>query len=153
MPTTHRCVGRADSRDVGGGPRASLLLGTFPGTFFIFPHSSSTCPIAPGDIEVFKGMELTSLVLSRCWNLTGVFGLGWGMVGGVKIGNRLRPQGITLTYQGLSRNLLHFSSHLLPPPLHPPGNIEVFEGMQIKELNLKYCQNLEGECMELGWWG
>eukprot|EP00620_Florenciella_sp_RCC1587_P016800 CAMPEP_0182557750 /NCGR_PEP_ID=MMETSP1324-20130603/1553_1 /TAXON_ID=236786 /ORGANISM="Florenciella sp., Strain RCC1587" /LENGTH=79 /DNA_ID=CAMNT_0024769849 /DNA_START=48 /DNA_END=283 /DNA_ORIENTATION=+ len=25
------------------------------------------------------------------------------------------------------------------------GNIEVFEGMQLKELNLNYCKNVEGE--------
>ena len=31
------------------------------------------------------------------------------------------------------------------------GNIEVFEGMQIKELNLTSCGNLRGECVELGW--
>jgi len=61
-------------------PRASSLLGTFPGTFFIPPHpSSSYCmsyPFTPGDIEAFKGMPLTSLDLYQCNNLTGVFGLG-----------------------------------------------------------------------------
>ena len=46
-----------------------------------------------GNIESFKDMPLTSLILYDCNKLTGVFGLGWGMVGGVKIGNRLRPQG------------------------------------------------------------
>ena len=76
-------------------PKATPLMGIFPGTFFISPHPPSTYPITPGDIEVFKGMELTSLDLSFCNNLTGVFGLGWGLVGGVKIGNRLRPQGLT----------------------------------------------------------
>ena len=55
-------------------------MGTLPGTFFISPHPSSTCPIAPGDIEVFKGMPLTSLNLYCCEELTGVFGLGWVMV-------------------------------------------------------------------------
>ena len=54
-------------------------MGTFPGTFIISPHPSSTYPIAPGDIEVFKDMQLTSLDMFNCWNLTGVFGLGWGM--------------------------------------------------------------------------
>ena len=67
---------------------------TFLGTFSISSHPSSTYPIAPGDIEVFKNMELTSLELSYCNQLTGVFGRGQGMVGGVKIGNRLRPQGL-----------------------------------------------------------
>ena len=51
----------------------------------------------------------------------------------------------------LSRNLI--SPHSLTSTPTPPGNIEVFEGMQLKELNLKSCENLEGECMELGWWG
>ena len=46
------------------------------------------------------------------------------------------------------------SPHLSPPSTPTsPGNIEVFKGMQLKELNLEYCKNLEGECMELGWWG
>ena len=49
-------------------------------------------------------------------------------------------------------NLLHFSPPLPSTPTSP-GNIEVFEGMQLKELNLEYCKNLKGECMELGWWG
>ena len=81
------------SRSAGVLPQGNIQI-TFPGTFFISPHPSSTYPIAPGNIEVFKGMELTSLDLSFCNNLTGVFGLGWGLVGGVKIGNRLRPQGL-----------------------------------------------------------
>ena len=51
-------------------------MGTFPGTFFISPHPSSTNPITPGDIEVFKDMPLTSLNLYYCEKLTGVFGLG-----------------------------------------------------------------------------
>ena len=87
---------------------------TFLGTFSISPHPSSTYPIAPGDIEAFKGMPLISLNLLRCNKLTGVFGLGWGMVGGVKIGNRVRPQAIAQrTFlagqrpKNLPRNLLH----------------------------------------------
>ena len=60
-------------------------MGTFPGTFFISPYPSSTYPIAPGNIEVFKGMELTSLNLANCYELTGVFGLGQGMVGGSRL--------------------------------------------------------------------
>ena len=63
----------------------------FPGNLLHFfspflrlPHS--------GDIEVFKGMPLNSLNLFACYQLTGVFGLGWGMVGGVKIGNRCCPK-------------------------------------------------------------
>jgi hypothetical protein len=71
------------------------VMGTLPGTFFISPHPFYTYPITPGDIEVFKGMDLTSLNLRGCRKLTGVFGLGWGLVGGVKIGNRLRPQSNT----------------------------------------------------------
>ena len=59
---------------------ATPLLGTFPGIFFFSPQPSSTHPIAPGDIEVFKGMELTSLNLDYCKKLKGVFGLGWGVV-------------------------------------------------------------------------
>ena len=58
-------------------PRASPLMGNFPGTFFISPHPSSTYPTTPGDIEVFKGMELTKLNLYLCKQLTGVFGFGW----------------------------------------------------------------------------
>jgi len=73
-------------------PRTSPLLGTFPGTFFISPHPSSTYPIAPGDIEVFKGMPLISLNLYNCQKLTGVFGRRQGMVDGVKIGNRCGPK-------------------------------------------------------------
>ena len=54
--------------------------------------------------------------------------------------------------KNLPRNLLHFSQHL--PSTHTyPGNIEVFKGMQIKELNLAVCMNLKGGCMELSWWG
>ena len=68
-------------------------MGIFPGTLFVSPHPSSTYPVTPGNIEVFKYMKLTNLNLYYCQQLTGVFGLGWGMVGGVKIGNRLRPQG------------------------------------------------------------
>ena len=60
-----------------------------------FQHLPST-PTYPGNIEVFKDMELTSLNLYYCRELTGMFGLGWGVVGGVKIGNRLRPQGLAL---------------------------------------------------------
>ena len=59
--------------------------------------------------------------------------------------------------KNLPRNLLHFPSITpslhAPPPLCPPGNIEVFKGMQIKELNLERFWNLIGECVELGWWG
>ena len=42
-------------------------------------------------------------------------------------------------------NLLHFSSTRIPS-LHPttPGDIEVFKGMQIKELNLRVCGQLTG---------
>ena len=61
--------------------RASPLLGTFPGTLFISPHPSffhlSTPLYVPGDIEVFKGMALTSLNLHHCSKLTGVFGVGY----------------------------------------------------------------------------
>ena len=39
---------------------------------FVLP---SIYPIAPGDIEVFKGMPLTSLNLWNCRKLTGVSGL------------------------------------------------------------------------------
>ena len=45
-------------------------------------------------------MPLTDMILGMCQKLTGVFGLGWGMVGGVKIGNRLRPQAITHDVHG-----------------------------------------------------
>ena len=41
-------------------------------------------------------------------------------------------------------NLLHFSPPLPSTPTSP-GNIEVFNGMQIKELNFQGCKNLEGE--------
>jgi hypothetical protein len=66
-------------------------MGTLPGTFFVSPHPSCAYPIAPGDIKVFKNMRRTgwsiSLDLHECQRLTGVFGLGWGLVGGVKIGS------------------------------------------------------------------
>ena len=62
-------------------------LGAFPGTFFISHHPSSTSPITPGDIKVFKDMPLTSLSMSDCglpyMELTGAcvwvecVGLGW----------------------------------------------------------------------------
>ena len=72
------------------------------------------------------------------------------MVGGAKIGNRLRPQAIA---QRTFLGTFFISPHLSPPSTPTsPGNIEVFKGMQLKELNLGWC-NLEGECMELGWWG
>ena len=118
-------------------------MGPFP-TFFISPHPSSTYPIAPGDIKVFKDMPLISLTLYDCNKLTGVFGLGWGMVGGLKIGNRLRPQGITLI-GNLSRNLLLSSSPFLHLPHYiPPGNIEVFKDMPLTSLILSNCYKLTG---------
>ena len=87
-------------------------------------------------------MELTSLDLYRCYKLTGVFGLGWGMVGGVKIGNRLRPQGnIQRTYPGT----FFISPHTFPQMAAHPGNIEVFKDMPIEKLNLKICKMLTGE--------
>ena len=49
--------------------------------------------------------------------------------------------------------LFFIPPHSLTSTPTSPGNIEVFKGMQIKELNLLSCGNLEGECMELGWWG
>ena len=44
---------------------------------FSSPFLHLPCGITPGDIQVFKGMELTSLNLFFCDKLTGVFGLGW----------------------------------------------------------------------------
>ena len=76
---------------LNGNPSRNLLY--FSSPFLHLPHCS-------GDIEAFKGMELTSLELYNCNKLTGVFGLGWGLVGGVKIGNRLRPQAITHDLHG-----------------------------------------------------
>ena len=81
---------RSVVRDAPGQGRAQR---TFLGTFSISSHPSSAYLIPPGDIEVFKDMPLTDMNLKVCKKLTGVFGLGWGMVGGDKIGNRLRPQG------------------------------------------------------------
>ena len=58
--------------------RESTLSGTFPGTFFISLHPSSTYPITPGDIEVFKGMQIKELNLQQCSNLIGECAeLGW----------------------------------------------------------------------------
>ena len=54
--------------------------------------------------------------------------------------------------KNLPRNLLHFSSLLFCTPTSP-GNIDVLKGMQIKELNLGGCRNLEGGRMKLGWSG
>ena len=65
---------------------------TFPETFSISSHPFSAYPIFPGDIEVFKDMPLIDMDLAYYTKLTGVVGLGWGMVGGVKIRNRLMPQ-------------------------------------------------------------
>ena len=70
-------------------PQAITLIGNLSRNHLHFSSDlTSSYPIAPGDIEVFKGMELVSLNLFNCQKLTGVFGLGQGMVGGVKIGNR-----------------------------------------------------------------
>ena len=74
-------------------------------------------PTYPGDIEVFKGMDLTSLNLYNCFKLTGVFGLGWwGMVGGVKIGNRCC---LKASSEELSQEPSSFRTPraLSPPPL------------------------------------
>ena len=87
-------------------------------------------------------MPLTKLNLYNCKKLIGVFGLGWGMVGGVKIGNRLRPQGnIQITFPEPSSIPLTLS---LKWPL-TPGNIEVFKDMPLKELTLEDCNMLTGE--------
>ena len=56
------------------------------------------------------------------------------MVGGVKIGNRPRPQAIA---QRTFLGTFFISPHLSPPSTPTsPGNIEVFKGMQLKVLNL-----------------
>ena len=82
---TQQLAGRSVGGQAGGSRSvvgvASHLMGTFPGRSFVISlHPSSTYPIAPGDIEVFKDMKLTSLNLYNCQQLTGVFGLGWGMI-------------------------------------------------------------------------
>ena len=59
-----------------------------PRNLLHFSPRLPSIPTPPGNIGAFKDMELTSLNLNGCRNLTGVFGLRWGMVGGVKIGNR-----------------------------------------------------------------
>ena len=56
----------------------------------------------------------------------------------------LKTDGPRPRLKNLSRSLVHFSRHLPSPPTSP-GNIEVFNSMQIKELNLQGCMNLEGE--------
>ena len=61
-----------------------------------------------------------------------------------------RPQGIA---QRTFLGTFSISSHPSSAYPIPPGDIEVFKGMQLKELNLEYCYDLKGECMELGWWG
>ena len=53
------------------GFRPSPLMGTLPGTFFITPHPSCTYPTTPGNIEVFKGMQIKELNLRSCKQLTG----------------------------------------------------------------------------------
>jgi hypothetical protein len=65
--------------------------------------------------------------------------------------NKVLPQAIA---QRTFLGTLFISPHLSPPSTPTsPGNIEVFKGMQLKVLELGWCINLEGECMELGWWG
>ena len=78
-------------------------------------------------------MPLISLTLYDCNKLTGVFGLGWGMVGGLKIGNRLRPQGITLN--GTLSNLLYFSSPFVHLP-HCPRRHRGVQGHASHQLEL-----------------
>ena len=97
-------------------------------------------PIAPGDIEVFKDMELTSLNLYFCSKLTGVFGLGWGMVGGVKIGNRLRPQAITqIRFWELSSPSPSQYTTLSFFLVSISGDIGAFANMPLKILKMEYC--------------
>ena len=48
-----------------------LIQRTFPGTFFISPHSLNSTPTSPGNIEVFKGMPIEKLDLQQCKKLTG----------------------------------------------------------------------------------
>jgi len=61
------------------GPRPSPLMGTFPGTFFISSHTFPPPPLPnPGNIEVFKGMQIKALNLQSCSNLRGeCVELGW----------------------------------------------------------------------------
>jgi hypothetical protein len=118
--------------------RASPFMGTFPGTFFISPHPSSTYPIAPGNIEVFKGMKLTTLNLEKCSRLTGMFGLaswvGYGRWGqDWKQAEGLRPQAIAQrTFLG---TLLHFFSPFLCLP-HSPRRYRGVQGHGTHQLEL-----------------
>ena len=114
----------------------------FPGNLLHFFSPFLHLPITPGDIEVFKGMPLISLDLFRCYELTGVFGLGQGTVGGVKIGNRLRPQ-------GLIQRMVQELSPISPLPYAPstsrlPGNIDSLKDCPLTSLNLAWCKKLEG---------
>ena len=86
-----------------------------PRNLLHFSPRLPSIPTPPGNIGAFKDMELTSLNLNGCRNLTGVFGLRWGMVGGVKIGNRCC---LRASPKEWSRNFLqshHYHMHL--PPL------------------------------------
>ena len=84
--------------------RTSPLLGTFPGTFFIMLTLPPPTPLPQATLRCSRAWN------SPPWSCTTASNsqvclvlLGWGMVGGVKIGNRLRLQGnIQRTSQDLS---------------------------------------------------
>ena len=123
---------------VASGPRPKNL----PKNLLHFSPRLPSIPTPPGDIVVFKGMELTSLNLYLCDKLTGVFGLGCGMVGGVKIGNRLLPQ-------GLAQRMVQELSPISPLPYAPStsplqGNIDSLKDCPLTSLNLFNCKKLEG---------
>ena len=107
----------------------------------------SPLPCAPstsqsqGNIEALKDCPLTSLNLFRCKKLEGMT-FGWCTPLSYQLNAMMRPQGLV---QRTFLGTFFISPHLFPPPpLYSPGNIEVFEGMQIKELNLQQCHELEG---------
>ena len=87
-------------------------------------------------------MELTSLDLYNCEKLTGVFGPGWGRGRWGQDWKQAEAPSPEGPFQETSFFLLtlYSSTHTLISP----GNIEVFKGMQIKELNLADT-NLSGE--------
>jgi len=108
---------------------------TFPGTFFISHHPSSTYPIVPGDIEVFKDMQLTSLNLYYCNKLTGVFGRGQGMV--YRWGQdqkQVLPQAIAHDVHGTW--MLAANVHPTVLTTYVTGDIESLKDCPLQVLNL-----------------
>ena len=100
------------------------------------PNLSTTL----GSIEVFQGMPIQKLDLSKCKNLTGK---GLKSQGAGCSNLRCCPKA---TNYGTLLGMFFLSP--LTDSTSPPttlGSIEVFQGMPIQKLDLYFCQNLTGE--------